>query len=114
MAIIEVENATKIYKIGEVETLAINDVTASFEPGEFAALVGPSGSGKTTMLQVMGCLDKPTSGVVKIAMSPVVILAPAENGLARCLRILVGTTPWRRSSASVSRRSAPTSGMPPT
>jgi putative ABC transport system ATP-binding protein len=66
MAIIEVENATKIYKIGEVETLAINDVTASFEPGEFAALVGPSGSGKTTMLQVMGCLDKPNSGTVKV------------------------------------------------
>lgn len=66
MAIIEVENATKIYKVGEVETHAINGVTVSFEPGEFAALVGPSGSGKTTMLQLMGCLDKPNSGTVKV------------------------------------------------
>ena len=66
MAIIEIENATKIYQIGEVETHAINGVTVSFEPGEFAALVGPSGSGKTTLLQLMGCLDKPNSGSVKV------------------------------------------------
>ena len=66
MAIIEVENATKIYQIGEVETHAINGVTVSFDPGEFAALVGPSGSGKTTLLQLMGCLDKPNSGTVKV------------------------------------------------
>jgi len=64
MAIIEVENAVKTYKIGEVETHAINRVTVSFDSGEFAALVGPSGSGKTTMLQLMGCLDKPNSGTV--------------------------------------------------
>ncbi len=66
MAIIEVENAVKTYKIGEVETHAINGVTVSFDSGEFAALVGPSGSGKTTMLQLMGCLDKPNSGSVKV------------------------------------------------
>jgi putative ABC transport system ATP-binding protein len=66
MAIIEVENAVKTYKIGEVETHAINGVTVSFDSGEFAALVGPSGSGKTTMLQLMGCLDKPNSGTVKV------------------------------------------------
>ncbi len=66
MAIIEVENATKIYQIGEVETRAVDGVTLSIEENEFAALVGPSGSGKTTMLQLMGCLDKPNSGVVKI------------------------------------------------
>ncbi len=66
MAIIEVENAVKTYQIGEVETHAINGVTVSFDSGEFAALVGPSGSGKTTMLQLMGCLDKPNSGSVKV------------------------------------------------
>lgn len=66
MAIIALENATKIYQIGEVETHALNGVTLSIESGEFAALVGPSGSGKTTILQLMGCLDKPNSGIVKV------------------------------------------------
>jgi len=66
MAIIALEKATKIYQIGEVETHALNGVTVSIETGEFSALVGPSGSGKTTMLQLMGCLDKPNSGIVKV------------------------------------------------
>ena len=66
MAIIALEDATKIYQIGEVETHALNGVTLSIESGEFAALVGPSGSGKTTILQLMGCLDKPNSGIVKV------------------------------------------------
>lgn len=67
MEIIGVENATKIYKIGEVETRALDRVSLSIEEGEFTALVGPSGSGKTTLLQLMGCLDKPDSGTVKVA-----------------------------------------------
>ncbi len=66
MAIIEVQNVTRIYKIGEVETRALNGVSLSIESGEFTALVGPSGSGKTTLLQMMGCLDKPNSGRVLI------------------------------------------------
>jgi len=66
MAIIEAENVTKIYKIGEVETHALNGVTLDINEGEFAALVGPSGSGKTTMLQLMGCLDKPNSGIIRV------------------------------------------------
>jgi putative ABC transport system ATP-binding protein len=66
MAIIEVENVTKIYQVGEVETRALDGVTLNIQENEFAALVGPSGSGKTTMLQLMGCLDRPNSGVVRI------------------------------------------------
>lgn len=66
MAVIQVEHATKLYKIGEVETRALDSVNLSIEKGEFTALTGPSGSGKTTLLQLMGCLDKPNSGGVKI------------------------------------------------
>ena len=66
MHAIELENAVKTYQIGEVETHALNGVSLTFAEGEFTALVGPSGSGKTTMLQLMGCLDRPNSGAVKI------------------------------------------------
>jgi putative ABC transport system ATP-binding protein len=66
MEIIELENTVKIYTIGEVETRALDGVSLSIEDGEFTTLVGPSGSGKTTMLQLMGCLDKPSSGLIKI------------------------------------------------
>ena len=66
MEIIQLENATKIYRMGASETRALNGASLSIGAGEFTALVGPSGSGKTTMLQLMGCLDRPDSGTVKI------------------------------------------------
>jgi len=66
MAIIELDHASKSYKIGEVTTTALNDVSLDIEAGEFTALVGPSGSGKTTLLQLMGCLDRPNRGAVLI------------------------------------------------
>ena len=66
MQTIELENAVKTYQIGEVKTHALDGVSLTFAEGEFTALVGPSGSGKTTMLQLMGCLDRPNSGSVKI------------------------------------------------
>jgi putative ABC transport system ATP-binding protein len=66
MDAIQLENVTKVYHIGAVETRALNDLSLSMAEGEFTALVGPSGSGKTTLLQLIGCLDKPDRGVVKI------------------------------------------------
>lgn len=66
MSIISIENATKLYQIGEVETRALDGVTLDIQDKEFSALVGPSGSGKTTLLQLMGCLDKPNSGKIII------------------------------------------------
>ena len=59
---ITAENQTKIYHRGSEEIRAVNDVTLSVETGRFVAFIGPSGSGKTTLINILGCLDNPTSG----------------------------------------------------
>jgi putative ABC transport system ATP-binding protein len=64
MDVVRIENVTRVYAVGKLETHALRGVSLSIEPGEFTALVGPSGSGKTTLLQLMGCLDQPTTGQV--------------------------------------------------
>jgi putative ABC transport system ATP-binding protein len=64
MKVIEVRNVEKIYNDSEVKVHAVNNVSLTFEEGEFAAIVGPSGSGKTTLLNMLGGLDNPTSGEI--------------------------------------------------
>lgn len=64
MSIIKINNLTKIYDGSQIEVKAVNGVDLSFEQGEFTAVVGPSGSGKTTFLNLVGGLDRPTSGEV--------------------------------------------------
>ena len=59
---IEVENLTKVYDMGAEKVHALRGVSARFRKGEFWAVMGSSGSGKSTMLQILGCLDRPTSG----------------------------------------------------
>jgi putative ABC transport system ATP-binding protein len=59
---IECKNISKIYKIGNVETVAVKQVSLSIRDGEFVAIMGPSGSGKSTLMHILGVLDTPTSG----------------------------------------------------
>jgi len=79
MKVIELQDVTRVYKIGQVETQALRGVTLGIEEGEFAALVGPSGSGKTTLLQLLGCLDRPTSGTVCVKGKDVTRLNPNQR-----------------------------------
>ena len=78
MSIIDVKNLVKIYDSTEVEVKAVNGINLSFEQGEFAAIVGPSGSGKTTFLNLLGGLDKPTSGSVVINDTDIWSLKPRK------------------------------------
>ena len=63
--VFEVSGLTKIYRTGEVEVRALNGVDLTLDAGEMAVLLGPSGSGKSTLLNIIGGLDRPTSGSVK-------------------------------------------------
>jgi len=62
---IEIENITKVYKMGETEVRALNGVSLHIDDGEWTAITGPSGSGKSTLMAILGCLDSPTSGVYR-------------------------------------------------
>jgi len=64
MPIIRTENLTRTYKQGNIEVKALFDVDLEIKRGDFAVIAGPSGSGKTTLLNLLGALDKPTSGHV--------------------------------------------------
>lgn len=62
MSLINVKNAVKTYSTGDSAFNALNDVSLTVEDGEFVAIMGTSGSGKSTFMNMLGCLDKPTSG----------------------------------------------------
>jgi len=66
MSLIFCDGISKIYKMGEVEIKALNNISLEISQSQFVSFIGPSGSGKTTMLNLFGVLDKPTSGTLKV------------------------------------------------
>lgn len=64
--IIRMQDVSRIYRMGENEIRALDNISFSVEQGEFLSIMGPSGSGKSTCMNMIGCLDRPTSGIVEI------------------------------------------------
>jgi putative ABC transport system ATP-binding protein len=75
---IELERAGRRYRVGEVTVTALEDVSLSVEPGEFVVVLGPSGSGKTTLLNLIGALDSPSEGQVRVAGQDITHATRAE------------------------------------
>ena len=64
--LIQLENVSRVYPVGETQVRALDGVTLHIHQGDFVALMGPSGSGKSTLLNVIGCLDTPTLGIYRL------------------------------------------------
>jgi putative ABC transport system ATP-binding protein len=66
MALVELRNVSKIYHLGGEEIRALDDVSLDIENGEFISIIGPSGSGKSTLMHLLGCLDSPSEGTIRL------------------------------------------------
>ena len=86
--LIALERVSRVYRMGEVEVPALDDVSLDIGTGEFVAIVGPSGSGKSTMMNILGCLDRPTHGAYHLAGSAVAELD--DDALARLRSRTIG------------------------
>jgi ABC-type lipoprotein export system ATPase subunit len=87
MNVIELRDVRKVYKLDEIEVVALQGVSLDIAQGEFVALVGPSGSGKSTLMNTLGCLDRPTSGSYRLAGQEIATLTSDERALVRNQRM---------------------------
>jgi macrolide transport system ATP-binding/permease protein len=87
MALIELRDIAKTYRLGEVEVPVLRDVSLTIERGEFVALMGASGSGKTTLMNILGCLDRPSAGQYWLDGQEVGSLSADQRALLRNQKI---------------------------
>ena len=78
MAIVEFENVTRLYRSGEHELRALDDVSFALDAGKFVVILGPSGAGKSTLLNLLGGLDSPTSGTIRVSGRDISTLSGKE------------------------------------
>jgi len=88
MSLIEIRNISKIYHLGGEEIRALDDVSIDIEQGEFLSIIGPSGSGKSTLMHILGCLDSPSKGEIK--MDGISIQNASSRELARLRNEKIG------------------------
>ena len=81
--VVSLDGIRKVYQMGEIEFEALKGVSLEIQEGEMVALMGPSGSGKTTLMQIIGLLDRPTSGHYLLAGQDVTTLSENERAEAR-------------------------------
>ena len=87
MALIELDHIGKTYDLGLTQVAALRDIHFGIEPGEFVAIIGQSGSGKSTLMNILGCLDVPTTGRYRLAGRDVSELSDDELADVRNLEI---------------------------
>jgi len=83
MAIIELQDVSKLYGFGDATTVALEEVNLSIDEGEFVAVMGPSGCGKSTLMNVIGLLDRPTNGAYNLHSRHVAKLRPGQRAKIR-------------------------------
>ena len=86
-AIVCLQHISKVYGVGETEVRALSDVNLTVEPGEYCAIMGASGSGKSTAMNIIGCLDRPTTGHYYLDQVDAAGLGDAELAHIRNLKI---------------------------
>jgi putative ABC transport system ATP-binding protein len=87
MALVELRNVSKIYRVGDEEIRALDDLTMDIELGEFISIIGPSGSGKSTLMHILGCLDSPTKGTLRLDGMMIQNATPSQLALVRNQKI---------------------------
>ncbi|MES2355406.1 MAG: ABC transporter ATP-binding protein [Pseudomonadota bacterium] len=87
MPLVHIKNMNKVYQQGDISVNALADINLEFRKGEFTALVGPSGSGKTTLLNLIGALDKPSSGAIALGGQQLADLSRADLAELRLRKI---------------------------
>ena len=116
MALIQLREISKVYMLGEMKVDALREVSLDLERGEYVALMGPSGSGKLTLMNTLGCLDRPTSGSYVLDGEEVARLSRERaRGFATGRSALCSKTStcsrarrrWRTSSSPCSMTGAP-------
>ena len=88
--VISLQDIRRVYDLGEVQVQALKGVSLEIPQGQFVALMGTSGSGKSTMLNILGCLDRPTSGVYRLDGVDVSTFSPAQRGIDRADQVKGG------------------------